>query len=326
MKKILILVFLACSTMAFKGYGQWYHYADSETHSRGIAAFKNHVYLSSNTGLIYDHDIKRHTTTAMNLNNPLKELRDIDVNGKKIVAMQSENSSKLVYVINNKSIAIPINREEIFFDGMVLYAQKGMMFGDPKNGNIPVFISKSGGIQWFKAPTPLKALDGEYGFSASGNNIIYKDRSFFFVTGGKHSRFISTEDMGKTWYTSVLPFDSNESSGAYALAMKNKKEGIVVGGNYKEPQSKKANCFVTIDGGKTWKAPSKGPDGYLSCVIEYKGVYYCCGPNGIDYSTNDGMSWTKLANGRFYTLTAHKKKLFASADQGRLAKFKAIKK
>ena len=145
--------------------------ADSETHSRGIAAFKNHIYLSSNTGLIYDHDIKRHTTTAMNLNNPLKELRDIDVNGKKIVAMQSDNSSKLVYVINNKSIAIPINREEIFFDGMVLYAQKGMMFGDPKNGNIPVFISKSGGIQWSKAPTPLKALDGEYGFSASGNNI-----------------------------------------------------------------------------------------------------------------------------------------------------------
>ena len=326
MKKNLILVFLAINALAFKGYGQWYHYADSETHSRGIAAFKNHVYLSSNTGLIYDHDIKRHTTTAMNLNNPLEELRDIDVNGKKIVAMQSDNSSKLVYVINNKSIAIPINREEIFFDGMVLYAQKGMMFGDPKNGNIPVFISKSGGIQWFKAPTPLKALDGEYGFSASGNNIIYKDRSFFFVTGGKHSRFISTEDMGKTWYTSVLPFNSNESSGAYAIAMKNKKEGIVVGGNYKESQSKEANCFITMDGGKTWKAPSTPPNGYMSCIIEYKGIYYCCGPNGIDYSTNDGQTWTKLANGKFYTLTAHKKRLYASADKGRLAKFKTPRK
>ena len=98
MKKTLILVFLASSAFISQGFGQWYHYADSETHSRGIAAFKNHVYLSSNTGLIFDHDIKRHTTTVMNLNNPLSELRDIDVNGKKIVAMQSKNSSKLVYV------------------------------------------------------------------------------------------------------------------------------------------------------------------------------------------------------------------------------------
>lgn len=326
MKKTLILVFLASSAFIFQGFGQWYHYADSETHSRGIAAFKNHVYLSSNTGLIYDHDIKRHTTTVMNLNNPLSELRDIDVNGKKIVAMQSKNSSKLVYVINNKAIAIPINREEIFFDGMVLYAQKGMMFGDPKHGKIPVFISKSGGILWQKAPTPLKALEGEYGFSASGNNIVYTDRSFFFVTGGKHSRFISTEDMGKTWNTSALPFKSGESSGAYALAMKNKKEGIVVGGDYKDPKSNAPNCFITSDGGKTWKKPAQSPEGYICCIIEYKGVYYCCGPNGIEYSTNDGMSWAKLSNGRFYTLTAHKKKLFASADQGRLAKFKTIKK
>ena len=218
MKKTLILVFLASSAFIFQGFGQWYHYADSETHSRGIAAFKNHVYLSSNTGLIFDHDIKRHTTTVMNLNNPLSELRDIDVNGKKIVAMQSKNSSKLVYVINNKAIALPINREETFFDGMVLYAQKGMMFGDPKHGKIPVFISKSGGIVWQKAPTPLKALEGEYGFSASGNNIVYKDKSFFFVTGGKHSRFISTEDMGKTRRTSALPFKSGESSGSYTYA------------------------------------------------------------------------------------------------------------
>ena len=326
MKKTLILAFLVSNAISFNGYSQWYRYADSETHSRGIAAFKNHVYLSSNIGLIYDHDIKRHTTMALNRNNPLKELRDIDVNGKKIVAMQSENSSKLVYVINNKSMAIPISREEIFFDGMVLYAQKGMMFGDPKNGNIPVFVSTSGGIQWTKAPTPLKALDGEYGFSASGNNIIYKDRSFYFVTGGKHSRFISTNDMGKSWFTSNLPFDDGESSGAYAIAMKNKKEGIVVGGSYEEPNSKQANCFITKDGGKTWKVPSTPPNGYMSCVIEYKGIYYCCGPNGIDYSTNDGQTWTKLANGKFYTLTAHKKRLYASADKGRLAKFKTPRK
>ena len=222
-KKInLLLVFVISSTLGFNAFGQWYHYADSQTHSRGIAAFKNHVYLCSNTGIIYEHDIKRHTTTAMNLSNPLKELRDIDVNGKKIIAMQSDESSKLVYIINNQVVAIPINRDRVFFDGMVLYAQKGMLFGDPVKGTFPIYITNSGGIKWSKAPTPIKALEGEYGFSASGDNIGYTKGTFFLVTGGKHSRFISTNDMGKTWFTSTLPFKSSESSGAYAIAMKNK--------------------------------------------------------------------------------------------------------
>ena len=325
MKILLILVFAVTNLITLEAFGQWYHYADSKTHARGIAAFKNRVYLCSNTGLIYEHDIKRHTTTCMNLTNPLSELRDIDVNGKKIIAMQSNGSSKLAYVINNKAIVIPINRDRVFYDGMVLYAQKGMMFGDPINGNIPVYVSKSGGIEWRKAPTPLKALKGGYGYSASGNNIVYTDKTFFFVTGGQHSRLISTRDMGKTWTSSTIPFEPGESSGAYALSMKNKNNGVVVGGDYQKPDSKKSNCFITSDGGKTWKIPVNPPNGYQSCVIEYKGVYYSCGPNGIDYSKDNGMNWTTLTKGKFYTMVAHKKKLFVSADQGRMSKYDIVK-
>ena len=136
----------------------------SETHSRGIAAFKNHVYLSSNTGLIFDHDIKRHTTTVMNLNNPLSEPRDIDVNGKKIVAMQSKNSSKLVYIINNKAIALPINREETFLTAWYCMPKRHDVRRSEARKN-SCFHIKIGGIVWQKAPTPLKALEGEYGFS-----------------------------------------------------------------------------------------------------------------------------------------------------------------
>ena len=72
--------------------------------------------------------------------------------------------------------------------------------------------------------------------------------------------------MGKTWRTSALPFKSGESSGAYALAMKNKKEGIVVGGDYKDPKSNAPNCFITSDGGKTGK-PAQSPEGYIFAVL-----------------------------------------------------------
>ena len=137
----------------------------------------------------------------MNLNNPLSELRDIDVNGKKIVAMQSKNSSKLVYIINNKAIALPINREETFFDGMVLYAQKGMMFGEIEARKKFCFHIKIGRNCMAKAPTPLKALEGEYGFSASGNNIVYKDKSFSLLQA-ENIRDLSRQ---KTWAKPGVP-------------------------------------------------------------------------------------------------------------------------
>ena len=80
-----------------------------------------------------------------------------------------------------------------------------------------------------------------------------------------------------------------------------------------------------MDGGKTWKAPNTNPRGYRSCVIEHKGVYYACGTTGIDYSLDDGANWKPLTSGKFYSLTVLKKKLYASATEGRVAQFKLKK-
>ncbi|MEJ6506042.1 MAG: hypothetical protein QNK70_00260 [Crocinitomicaceae bacterium] len=319
------LVFVIFSLLHFTSLTQYYHYGDSQTHSRGITGFKNKLYLCSNTGLIYEHDIKTHKSRCMNLDAPLGELRDIDVNGQKIIAMQSSNSSQLAYVLNGKTMRTKIDANKVFFDGMAMYAMKGMLFGDPVNGIIPVYYTKSGGIKWRPVKTPIKGLDGEYGFSASGTNIIYIDQAFIFVTGGLNSRFIKTEDMGKTWFTSALPFESKASSGAYALAMANKQEGVVVGGNYKNPEDPNKNCFITADGGKTWSAPKTSPNGYRSCVLFHKGVYYACGETGIDYSKDNGLNWSKLTTGKFYSMTILKNKLFASATQGRIAKFSLVR-
>jgi hypothetical protein len=37
------------------------------------------------------------------------------------------------------------------------------------------------------------------------------------------------------------------------------------------------------------------------------------------------MNWTTLTKGIFYTMVAHKKKLFVSADQGRMSKYDIVK-
>ena len=324
-KHILILVFVASSLSASSLIAQYKHYADSRTHSRGIAGFKNSLYLSSNTGLIYEYNIKTHKSRCLNLSSPLHELRDIDVNGQKVIAMQSNNESQLSYILNGKPMRMSIDANEVFYDGMAMYAMKGMLFGDPVDGKFPIYYTNSGGIKWLPTKTTLNALEGEFGFSASGTSIIYIEGSFVIVTGGMNSRFISTVDMGKTWYTSKLPFESKPSSGAYSVAMEDLQNGVVVGGNYKNPDDSNKNCFITKDGGKTWIPPVQGPNGYRSCVIVHKGVYYTCGTNGIDYSLDQGMNWSALTTGKFYSLTVLKNKLYASASEGRVAKFKLVK-
>ena len=305
-KHILILVFVASSLSASSLIAQYKHYADSRTHSRGIAGFKNSLYLSSNTGLIYEYNIKTHKSRCLNLSSPLHELRDIDVNGQKVIAMQSNNESQLSYILNGKPMRMSIDANEVFYDGMAMYAMKGMLFGDPVDGKFPIYYTNSGGIKWLPTKTTLNALEGEFGFSASGTSIIYIEGSFVIVTGGMNSRFISTVDMGKTWYTSQLPFESKPSSGAYSVAMEDLQNGVVVGGNYKNPDDSNKNCFITKDGGKTWIPPVQGP-------------------NGIDYSLDQGMNWSALTTGKFYSLTVLKNKLYASASEGRVAKFKLVK-
>jgi len=323
MKIILTLVFAGYSVLA---YGQWIQYADANTHSRGITASKGKIYLSANTGLIYEYNISKDRSSCLNMGKALEELRDIDVNGKRLVSMQSKNSSKLIYKLNNQIFNYEVDFDHHFFDGMALYAQKGMIMGDPVADTFIIYFTKTGGMTWLPSKKTVKAKAGEFGFAASGSNVIYKNGIFYFVTGGKASRFFSTKDMGESWFESTLPFDESESSGAYSIAMMDDLQGVVVGGNYKTPDATFRNCFITKDGGKTWKEPLTSPMGYRSCVVEYKGVYYCCGTNGLDYSTDGGMNWKSLSKDKFLSVVVYKNKVYASATKGRIGCFKAMKK
>ena len=177
-KSISTLVFVIFSLLFTASFAQYHHYADSRTHSRGIAGFKNSIYLSANTGLVYEYNIKTNKSRCLNLNSPLYELRDINVNGQKVIAMQSNKASQLTYILNDVAMRMRADYKDVFYDGMALYAMKGMLYGDPIDGVFPVYTTTSGGVRWTPVKTPLVALEGEYGFSASGTSIIYKDEMF----------------------------------------------------------------------------------------------------------------------------------------------------
>ena len=114
-----------------------------------------------------------------------------------------------------------------------------------------------------------------------------------------------------------------ESTGANSIAVKNKDMMIVVGGDFTTKDSTTKNCFITSDGAQTWKAPAQSPHGYRSCV-EYLGKtnWIACGLNGIDFSNDEGNTWTWISKESFHVCRKAKKgkAVFFAGGGGRIGK------
>ena len=142
------------------------------------------------------------------------------------------------------------------------------------------------------------------------------ESTIYFVSGGLKSRFFKSDSFGNNWEITDLPFAPSASSGAYSLCMIDKKNGVIVGGDYTFPDAKDNISVYTFDGGKTWYPSQNQPCGYRSCVIVAGKIMFCCGTNGIDYSTDKGKNWISFAKGNYFSLTTHKSKLIATTTNG----------
>ncbi|MEI9934954.1 MAG: oxidoreductase [Ferruginibacter sp.] len=187
----------------------------------------------------------------------------------------------------------------MFLDAIEFWnEQSGVVIGDPIKGHFFIARSFDGGLHWRGIPLENypKADSGEALFAASGTALRKLDnQEACFVTGGVHSRlFIRDEEI-------ELPIiQGKETTGANSIGIKTNKILIIAGGDYTKPDSTFHNCFITKDAGKTWIAPTISPHGYRSCV-EYisKNDWISCGTNGVDYTKDDGNTWTSISNKGF---------------------------
>ncbi len=182
----------------------------------------------------------------------------------------------------------------------------GIVVGDPVGNKIFLAETNDGGntwIEWAMNKRPV-ADSGEAFFAASGSNIrLFNNKTYFLASGGRRSRLFTATKV------SALPLiQGAESTGANSIDIfddgipsKPGKRMIVVGGDFKNPASTEKNCFISKDGGKTWKAPEKGPHGYRSSV-EYlsREQILSCGLNGVDYSQNNGRTWKWISQEGFH--------------------------
>jgi photosystem II stability/assembly factor-like uncharacterized protein len=209
----------------------------------------------------------------------------------------------------------------MFFDGIDFWTDSsgnnkhGMIFGDPLNGRMYLSETVDGGKHWKEIPFADRPQlqNGEASFAASGTTIrTLPNGQIFIATGGSVSRLWHSRDYGHHWEVFNTPIlQGKPSQGIFSIAFYDTLHGIIVGGDYLNDTLRKDNCFLTVDGGKTWKAPgvNEGPnllfwwsipvnppiEGYFSdfefiCNEPYN-VAVMTGTSHTYFSTDMGQSW-----------------------------------
>jgi len=208
-----------------------------------------------------------------------------------------------------------------FWDGVAFQTQDfgtgrdqktGVLVGDPVRGRFytEIFVPEHA---WSIDDSSCAAVQGEGAFAASNSSVfVFGSRRYIIVTGGKLgarallSPLLAYNDSGKGCLAVSIPLASgSDATGGFSVAFRDRKHGVVVGGDYKKPDDPSGTAASTSDGGRHWTAASKPPHGYRSAVAwDAKAkVWIAAGSNGSDLSRDDGKTWQPLDNGAWNALS-----------------------
>ncbi|MET8975505.1 oxidoreductase [Streptomyces sp. NPDC004539] len=217
-----------------------------------------------------------------------------------------------------------------FYDCLAFFDRRhGLAMSDPVDGKFRILSTSDGGRTWSVLPgTGMPpALDGEAGFAASGQCLVTSGpRDVWLATGGAaHARVLHSRDRGRTWTAADTPVPAADPArGVFALAFRDPRHGIAVGGDYRPDQPSPTPAAVTTDGGRTWHPAPVPPPAYRSGVTwlpHSRTTALAVGPTGTDLTTDAGRTWHPLTPGSFDTVTCTPDRTcWASGEQGRAAR------
>jgi photosystem II stability/assembly factor-like uncharacterized protein len=214
----------------------------------------------------------------------------------------------------------------IFLDGMDFWdTNRGIIFGDPIDNKMQLLRTKDGGMSWTNISANLKQnmSPGEAGFAASGTSIhSIGNGKVWIATGGAASNLYYSSNYGGNWVPYKCPILQGESStGVFSVAFLDKKNGVVVGGNYLKDKENSNNILLTSNSGRTWKKPIKPVDGFRSGVIYLtKKVLIATGTSGTDISTDGGLRWNNISKLSFNVIQKSKsgKLILLAGNKGQI--------
>jgi len=222
-------------------------------------------------------------------------------------------------------------------------SRNGYLLGDPVDGRIVLLRTGDGGLHWTEVISAgLSVGAASTGFFAASNSSMVLTApvmadtavgdiglpwlgtgSAKAVDDGKwHGPFVLEGDfdcavsaaprqcLQKFRFTKQnvpLAGGANEA-GVFSLALQYShgrlREVMAVGGNYKDPNGVAGTSAWSLRGGK-WTLSLKPPHGFRSAVAydPQTGAWVCAGPNGSDFSRDDGRTWQPLDNGNWNAIS-----------------------
>ena len=212
-----------------------------------------------------------------------------------------------------------------FYDCMAFFDRhRGLAFSDPINGRFRIIATNDGGRSWHIVNADIPpALPGEFAFAASGQCLTTAGgRDAWIGTGGDVvSRVFHTSDRGQTWTVATTPIRSTPSGGISALAFRDPRHGIAVGGDFDPTAPSFDTLALSNDGGASWPLNTNAPDELRSGADWVTGTdAIIVGPTGSDASFDQGRTWHRFDSGSFDVVDcANGFACWAAGAQGRAA-------
>jgi photosystem II stability/assembly factor-like uncharacterized protein len=293
----------------------------TEVQLRGISAVSNRVAWASGAKgtVLRTIDGGEHWTKVNVPGAEALDFRDIqafDADTAFVLSIGPGEQSRIYKTTNGgKSWQLQFTNKDpkAFYDCFAFWDSKhGIAVSDSVDGKFPL-IATSDGTTW--SPVAVKnmpaALTNEGAFAASGTCIAtYGKKDVWFATGGPAARVFHSSDRGANWTVAETPIVHGAASqGIFSLVFWNSKDGVAVGGDYKEPGKADATAAFTHDGGKTWHLAQHQPSGYRSGLDVVGHMFVAVGTNGME-SSNTGEGWHPLGKGSLNAIS------FAHLDSG----------
>ena len=194
-----------------------------------------------------------------------------------------------------------------FYDCMAFWDDsRGFAFSDAVHARAPI-VRTDDGVEWVLSSIP--ALEGEGGFAASGGcaQASRTTGDAWMGTGSSATpRVRHSIDHGLTWSDAVVPLASGTGAGITALAFRDLRHGIAVGGVIAGTATG-PRVARTTDGGRTWSVVSEPPFagaiyGAAYAQVRGKAILVAVGPGGAAWSVNDGDSWAALDSAPYWSV------------------------
>jgi len=303
---------------------------------RGVSIFDQKTIWASGT-----HDTYLVTTDGGKTWNVGKVpgAQDLDFRGVKafhseafLLASGPGDKSRIYHLRVGKQWELRFTNHDAngFFDCMAFFDRlHGIVVGDPVNGKFQILLTADGGRTWrYSDPQKMPpAIPGEGAFAASNTCLaVNGTKAAWFATGGGAARVFISNDAGESWSVADTPIvHGSPSQGIFSIAFKDSLDGVIAGGDYKNPDQGGSNLAATDDGGKTWKLATPPETKFFSGIAYILGGSDAAGLISVGSSvtgfSKDGLhSWSFFLPAGFNSIEWKAGAIYAVGADGKIAK------